>query len=347
MFRRRKSGQRTSPRSETEVRTSSTRSSTPTTRTTSDDRCGRRRRRPLARSVRRVRGARRRPRRASTSAACGSPGVEGMELRLEVDEEADQTSSPSRSSPATPPCSSRRSRRRAPTGIWDDVRGEIRANLAGSGLVDEVNGPFGRELHATLTVQRRRTASRSMQPVRFVGVDGPRWFLRGLFSGARGPRERRGRAARGRRCARASSCAAATRWRRATRSRCTCRARCPRAWPAAATTPDEQRAGPSYAAAPARARPGDHRDPLSVRQASPRRAPARRDRGRSSPRGDDAGARTWARRTPTPARRRRDAAGRRRAADHGRGDAGAPQLVDARGRLVPAAQSTAISVGSS
>jgi hypothetical protein len=110
------------------------------------------------------------------------PGVEGMELRLEVDEAADQVvavtvvhadSALQLTVFAAP----------RHEGIWDDVRGEIRGNLAGSGLVDEVTGDFGRELHATLTLTGPEGQS-VMQPVRFVGIDGPRWFLRGLFSGA-------------------------------------------------------------------------------------------------------------------------------------------------------------------
>lgn len=110
------------------------------------------------------------------------PGVEGMELRLEVDEEADAVVAVS---VVTPDSALQIMVFAAPRtdGIWDEVRGEIRANLASQGLVDEVNGAFGRELHATLTVSDDQGRS-AMQPVRFVGVDGPRWFLRGLFSGA-------------------------------------------------------------------------------------------------------------------------------------------------------------------
>lgn len=110
------------------------------------------------------------------------PGVEGMELRLEVDEAADQvvavTVAHGESALQLTVFAAPRNE-----GIWDDVRAEIRGNLAGSGLVDEVNGDFGRELHATLTLTGPEGQS-VMQPVRFVGVDGPRWFLRGLFSGA-------------------------------------------------------------------------------------------------------------------------------------------------------------------
>ncbi|MBA3525043.1 MAG: DUF3710 domain-containing protein [Geodermatophilaceae bacterium] len=64
-------------------------------------------------------------------------------------------------------------------GIWDDVRAEIVTGLAeqgGSGT--ETTGSFGVELSATLVTPG------GPQPARFVGVDGPRWFLRGLFTGA-------------------------------------------------------------------------------------------------------------------------------------------------------------------
>ena len=67
--------------------------------------------------------------------------------------------------------------------IWDDVRAEIVAEIAGAGGQSaEREGPFGTELAAQVPVQPGNTAAGFM-PVRFVGVDGPRWFLRGLFQG--------------------------------------------------------------------------------------------------------------------------------------------------------------------
>jgi hypothetical protein len=68
-------------------------------------------------------------------------------------------------------------------GIWDEIRTEIAAQVTRQGgSADEVPGSFGRELLARLPVRTPdgRTAHR---PARFVGVDGPRWFLRGVFSG--------------------------------------------------------------------------------------------------------------------------------------------------------------------
>ena len=108
-------------------------------------------------------------------------GAEGMELRLELDETGevvqavtvvDAGSTMQLMAFAAP----------RTEGIWDDVRGEIRGSLASQGPVEEASGVFGRELLATLPVAGPQGQS-GLQPVRFVGVDGPRWFLRGLFSG--------------------------------------------------------------------------------------------------------------------------------------------------------------------
>jgi hypothetical protein len=68
-------------------------------------------------------------------------------------------------------------------GIWDEVRDEIAASITNQGgTVDDVPGPFGRELIARLPAQRPDGTS-GIRPARFVGVDGPRWFLRGVLSG--------------------------------------------------------------------------------------------------------------------------------------------------------------------
>lgn len=65
-------------------------------------------------------------------------------------------------------------------GIWAEVREEIAATLRSSGGgAEEVEGPFGTELHAQVPAE-----GGALAPARFVGVDGPRWFLRGLLSGA-------------------------------------------------------------------------------------------------------------------------------------------------------------------
>jgi hypothetical protein len=67
--------------------------------------------------------------------------------------------------------------------LWDDVRGEIAAEIrAAGGRSMESAGPFGVALDADVPAEPGQPAS-GMRRVRFVGVDGPRWFLRGLFSG--------------------------------------------------------------------------------------------------------------------------------------------------------------------
>jgi len=70
------------------------------------------------------------------------------------------------------------------SGLWDDVRSEIAAEIAGAGgRSEEREGPFGTEVIGHVPVEPGKPAS-GLRLVRFVGVDGPRWFLRGMFSGA-------------------------------------------------------------------------------------------------------------------------------------------------------------------
>lgn len=65
-------------------------------------------------------------------------------------------------------------------GIWSDVSRQIAASItANGGLVETAEGPFGVELRARIP-----GPDKVLQPARFVGVDGPRWFLRGLFLGS-------------------------------------------------------------------------------------------------------------------------------------------------------------------
>lgn len=69
-------------------------------------------------------------------------------------------------------------------GIWDEVREELARGLRSQGgKVEESTGPFGPELRARLRVQRPDGTSGD-ETARFVGADGPRWFLRGVISGA-------------------------------------------------------------------------------------------------------------------------------------------------------------------
>lgn len=69
------------------------------------------------------------------------------------------------------------------SGIWDEVRDEIAVALRESGgSAADAEGPYGTELHASVPTEVPGQG-RSLAPARFVGVDGPRWFLRALLTG--------------------------------------------------------------------------------------------------------------------------------------------------------------------
>jgi len=108
------------------------------------------------------------------------PGVEGMELRVEVAGESIvaatvvlRDSAVQLQGFAAPKSE----------GIWGEVREEIASSITQQGgIVDEVEGPLGWELRAQVPVQLP-DGTNGVQMVRFVGCDGPRWFLRGVISG--------------------------------------------------------------------------------------------------------------------------------------------------------------------
>lgn len=68
-------------------------------------------------------------------------------------------------------------------GIWDEIRTEIFESLKGQGAsVDEIGGPFGHELLAQIDATNSE-GKKVRRVVRFLGVDGPRWFVRGVITG--------------------------------------------------------------------------------------------------------------------------------------------------------------------
>jgi hypothetical protein len=78
------------------------------------------------------------------------------------------------------------------SGLWDEVRAEIAAELRqAGGRSEEAPGPFGTELRAWIVPPQPPPGGHpgEAEPVRFLGVDGPRWFLRGVISGAAARRE--------------------------------------------------------------------------------------------------------------------------------------------------------------
>jgi len=67
------------------------------------------------------------------------------------------------------------------SGLWEEIRTEIvEAIRASGGQATEVDGPFGREIDARVQPSGGATG---LAPARFVGIDGPRWFLRVIFLG--------------------------------------------------------------------------------------------------------------------------------------------------------------------
>lgn len=109
-------------------------------------------------------------------------GVPGMELRLEVDEQAGQVvgatavmgeSAVQLQAFAAPKTA----------GIWDGIRAEIAESIvAQGGTADEARGEFGTELRTRMP-SAGPDGRTVFAPARFAGIDGPRWFLRAVFSG--------------------------------------------------------------------------------------------------------------------------------------------------------------------
>lgn len=66
-------------------------------------------------------------------------------------------------------------------GIWDEVREEIAESVAKQGgNTKEEDGPYGVELVAS-----QPAGQQGMMVMRYIGIDGPRWFVRALFQGTR------------------------------------------------------------------------------------------------------------------------------------------------------------------
>lgn len=69
------------------------------------------------------------------------------------------------------------------SGIWDDIRVELAESVASQGgSVEMYEGEFGVEMLTRLPAVTD-DGKRGERIARFVGVDGPRWFLRGVISG--------------------------------------------------------------------------------------------------------------------------------------------------------------------
>lgn len=107
---------------------------------------------------------------------------EGLHLRLEVEEGSkrvvavalDYAGSTLQVQPFAAPRT---------TGLWHEIRQQIADQIhKQGGRTKQAAGPFGPELLAEIpTVQAGGEGSTRI--ARFIGVDGPRWFLRGVVAG--------------------------------------------------------------------------------------------------------------------------------------------------------------------
>ncbi|MGV1030077.1 MAG: DUF3710 domain-containing protein, partial [Dermatophilaceae bacterium] len=103
------------------------------------------------------------------------PAVDGMQLSLEMDEATKVVSSVQLTLDGS--VAQLQAFAAPRTGLlWPEIRTEIALSVtAQGGSAQIVDGPLGRELAAALPRQGPN--------VRFLGVDGPRWFLRAVISG--------------------------------------------------------------------------------------------------------------------------------------------------------------------
>lgn len=108
---------------------------------------------------------------------------EGLHLRLEVAEGTqrvvavglDYANSSLQVQPFAAPRSS---------GLWHEIRGQIAEQIEKQGgRTTLTDGPFGPELLAEIPSVSRAGEPAQARIARFIGVDGPRWFLRGVITG--------------------------------------------------------------------------------------------------------------------------------------------------------------------
>ena len=109
-------------------------------------------------------------------------GVPGMAVRLDVDEATQAIVSATLTHGSS---SVQLQAYAAPrtAGIWPDIRADLASSLEkAGGSADIVDGPLGREIIGRMP-SRAADGRTVFAPARFIGVDGPRWFLRAVISG--------------------------------------------------------------------------------------------------------------------------------------------------------------------
>jgi len=116
------------------------------------------------------------------------PGLSGTDLRVELNQQQKVIGATLRYGDSLLQVSAFAAPRAA--GIWDSVREDLAKSASGTGgSLREVEGPFGPELAGTIVAPPPAQPGQTPAPepvrraARFLGVDGPRWFLRGLITG--------------------------------------------------------------------------------------------------------------------------------------------------------------------
>jgi hypothetical protein len=110
------------------------------------------------------------------------PALDGTEIRVEIEEASGQVQA---ITVVTEDSALQLGVYAAPrkAGIWDEVRTSIASGITTSGgTAGEQDGPLGPELAAKVPVDDGKR--KGLQAVRFLGADGPRWFVRGVLTGA-------------------------------------------------------------------------------------------------------------------------------------------------------------------
>lgn len=114
------------------------------------------------------------------------PGVGGMQMRLESDR---KTGAVTAVNILLGDSNLQLQAYAAPIsgGLWKEIREGLVGGLEKSGSHGAVvEGPLGPEIHARMPRTGQLGADQATAktaPVRFIGIDGPRWFLRAVISG--------------------------------------------------------------------------------------------------------------------------------------------------------------------
>jgi len=113
------------------------------------------------------------------------PAIAGMELRVDVNPQQQVVGASLRAGESLLQLSVFAAPRAG--SLWDEVRVELARGASGQGAsLREVDGPelAGTILMATApAAPGQGTAKPVRRAARFLGVDGPRWFLRGMLTG--------------------------------------------------------------------------------------------------------------------------------------------------------------------